>query len=454
MKNKKLVADAWFKRKPYLHFDYALTKRKAVEYVKNPANVEKHGFSPFIYYEKISRRYKRDKTTRKLEVSQKPRNIFYASHVDGYIYSYYSSILYDKYEALLKNHDLDQNVIAYRRIEKNGQKYSNINFASEVFDYIKCTSGCNVLCLDIQGFFDKLSLIKLKEKWCQVLEVDRLPKDHYKVFWSLKKFHYVEEDDIIKYFGIKPRKHDIKEHGSSLRHRICDYRQLKSTNNDEGIIKSKCNFGITGIPQGSPISGLLANIFMIDFDLALKSFVESRNGCYRRYSDDIFIALPTSISFAEIETFVVSILNITSFDSLKIQHSKTEKTVYQIESDGNPVCLRDGKTSRVQYLGFTFDGNRIHIRNSSISRNKLKICEVVRKYKKGNKAINTRKVFKAQSRRKITPFDELPKKGFVYYAERASRIQQSEEIVNQIKKNDRFIKNKIRQERGKARNIP
>jgi len=74
---------------------------------------------------------------------------------------------------------------------------------------------------------------------------------------------------------------------------------------------------------------------MIDFDLALKSFVESHNGCYRRYSDDIFIALPLSISFAEIEHFVVSRLKETSYDSLKINQTKTEKTIYQIGPNEN-----------------------------------------------------------------------------------------------------------------------
>jgi len=76
----------------------------------------------------------------------------------------------------------------------------------------------------------------------------------------------------------------------------------------------------------------------------------------------------------------------------------------------NLICMRDGKLSRVQYLGLHSMVNGYTLRNSSISRNRLKICHVVRKYKKGAKAINTRKVFKAQSRRKITPFDALPKK--------------------------------------------
>ena len=48
-----------------------------------------------------------------------------------------------------------------------------------------------------------------------------------------------------------------------------------------------------GIPQGSPISGVLANIYMMEFDLAMKHLIEEENnGLYMRYSDDIIIVLP------------------------------------------------------------------------------------------------------------------------------------------------------------------
>ncbi|WP_257983354.1 reverse transcriptase domain-containing protein, partial [Vibrio parahaemolyticus] len=47
-----------------------------------------------------------------------------------------------------------------------------------------------------------------------------------------------------------------------------------------------------GIPQGSPMSGLLSNIYMIDFDIKLKNYAESLNGKYYRYCDDLLCILP------------------------------------------------------------------------------------------------------------------------------------------------------------------
>lgn len=464
-KRKPVPEDSWFKRKSYLHFDYALKKPEAVSYAKNPDKIAKHAFSPFIHYTKSSRRYKRDKETKELKATKKCRHIFYASHIDGYIYSYYASILYDKYETFLAKHGLVENIIAYRRIEKNGEKYSNINFACEAFDYIKSTSGCNVLCIDVSSFFDNLCMNKLKEKWCQILEKEKLPDAHYNVFWSLKKFHYVEENAAIHFFGktprkTKPRKKLTKEqrrieNDRCFGEKICEYAELRKLNHllplDNKLIRSKSKFEITGIPQGSPISGLLSNIFMIDFDLAIKAFVEKIGGFYRRYSDDILIAFPSSVQLTDVLDFVVSTLAKASNNSLKINSSKTERRSYRITADGVPACLDEKEMpSRVQYLGFTFDGQQVHIRNSSISKNKAKIAYLVRRHKKpSGAAINTREVYKAQSHRKITPYNQGNKKGFINYARRAKNILNAEGIIRQAKKNDRFIKKKIKETTSK-----
>lgn len=93
-----------------------------------------------------------------LIVKSKSRNIFYASHVDGYIYGYYNYVLQQAYEKFLLEHDLTNNVIAYRSVTKNGVKYCNCHFAEEAFQFVRSTPGCHIHCFDISKFFDKLSV--------------------------------------------------------------------------------------------------------------------------------------------------------------------------------------------------------------------------------------------------------------------------------------------------------
>lgn len=461
---------AWYKRKRYIHFDFALRKPEAVNYVSDKENIIKHSFSPLIHYNKISRKLKRNKDAGCLRIYKKPRNIFYASHLDGYIYAYYNFLLGEKYEEYLVRSELSESVSAYRLIRRNGQNYSNIHFAKEAFDYVRSTCGCKILCFDITGFFDHLDVDTLKQNWCRVWSGEksvRLDEDHYRVFKNVSNFHYVEEKDIIRVFNKTPRRRNkidenkkqerIQELNRSLHERICSFPELRAQKlltDHRPFVRNKSKLKITGIAQGTAISGLLANISMVDFDLALKSKIEKMGGFYRRYSDDIFVALPSSIEFDAVESYVVKILNKYSAGSLKINSDKTEKCVYQLKTSGHGVCYDEkARRSAIQYLGFVFNGTGTYIRTSSMSRNRSKIVSVIKRNKKGRSGkatlgnINTRQVYKAQSPRKITKYDEYENKGFSFYAKRSEGIQQAQEIKRQIRKNDRFIKKMIAEER-------
>jgi retron-type reverse transcriptase len=48
-----------------------------------------------------------------------------------------------------------------------------------------------------------------------------------------------------------------------------------------------------GIPQGSPISALLSNIYMFSFDKHMKNYVDSIGGKYFRYCDDMLLIVPS-----------------------------------------------------------------------------------------------------------------------------------------------------------------
>lgn len=47
-----------------------------------------------------------------------------------------------------------------------------------------------------------------------------------------------------------------------------------------------------GILQGTAVSAILANIYMIAFDEFVANLIENYHGLYRRYSDDFIIVIP------------------------------------------------------------------------------------------------------------------------------------------------------------------
>lgn len=459
--SKQSIPHSWYKRKPYLHFDFALHKPKAVEYVLDKQNIIKHDFSPLIYYQKFARKYKKE-TGRFIN---KPRNIFYASHVDGYIYAYYSHILGLQYEVYLEKHGISDVVLAYRTIEKGGENYANMHFSREAFDFVKKTGGCKVLCIDLSGFFDHLCINTLKRNWQRVWsgeDATSLEEDHNRVFQSLKNAHYVEEKDIISAFNVDPRQRNEFDQSNqaarraelnrSLHQHVCSFSQLNAQKRINKIfIKDKATLNITGVPQGTAISGMLANICMIDFDKEIKQKMESVNGLYRRYSDDIFIAFPSSLEFNEIETYLEEVLSRIFSNKLKINRDKTDRRIYQTDPNGKEHCYNENmKISTIQYLGFTLGKDGTHLRPSTTSRNSSKIINKIRRNKKswnnkaGLRSINTRAIYKAHSPRVITPYEN---KGFISYAKHSDQIQNTAGIGKQIKKIDPFIKKRIQKER-------
>lgn len=51
--------------------------------------------------------------------------------------------------------------------------------------------------------FDNLNHVYLKEKICETLKVNKLPKEHYAIFKNITNFSYIEKEDILNYKGLK-----------------------------------------------------------------------------------------------------------------------------------------------------------------------------------------------------------------------------------------------------------
>lgn len=424
-RENKLLAN---KRK-YIHFDYRISPEKSIKNISNPDFIIKRSFWPFIENEIVFPRYKKDTLTKERKIEPKPRKICYASHQDSQIYSYYNFLLLKKYESCLKELDLLDNVIAYRSIDKK----CNIHFAYEIFEKIKNYNEVVALTFDIEKFFDTLDHKILLENWKKILSTDYLPLDHYKVYKSLTKFSTVKLDEIKKVFDLKSKNYWQKR-------RICSSEEFREKIRKSGIILT--NQSNKGIPQGSPLSGLLSNIYMVEFDKLINDKIISLNGLYRRYSDDLIVLCPLK-NLNEIKDLIIK--SIQSLCQLEINISKTDVVIFKKDENGFIKAINEsGKNSQLQYLGFNFDGSDILIRSSSISRyyrkmkKKIKRAVLQTKYSRFNKS-------KVLKRRLYRLYSHLGDRNFITYAYRASEINNSNKIKKQLSGHWGYLNKKIKE---------
>ncbi len=302
----------WFNKGRKSHFDTVLSRPDAERLVKDAMAVALHDFLPLMSFVKVERRF-RNRPNGKPRAKLKKRQIVYASNKDGYIYSYYAEILSICYDNYLKMNGLDDIVVGYR----SGR--SNISVAQAAFDEILARGACTAIAYDIEHFFDNISHGVLKENWREILGVINLPSDHFNVFAGLTRSRFVDRSACLVRLGIDP-----KAKNSKLPTRLCtpqEFRQLicSSSGIQPKLLSSERR---VGIPQGTPISAVAANISMLNFDKAMNELLLRLNGSYRRYSDDILIICPTGCVIAVEDATKQYLLSHTKTLSLS-----TEKTL-------------------------------------------------------------------------------------------------------------------------------
>jgi len=486
----------WFKDRGYPHFSNKtpLSIKKDIEsYISNAKKVAKHSFYPLIFKEIKQRRYKlsdfngvtrhsHKKIDKKENVvsNTKIREILYASHIDAHIYSYYTQkIITPKYEAYLKKDvNLSNAVSAYRQILTDDKvKFkNNVHFAKDIFDEIKKRENCVVLAFDIENFFPTLNHKQLKLIWAKVLGHKTLPEDHYNIFKAATKFSYVKLNDLKtknNHFDEKELMR-LKKEG---KHTFFD--SIKDLVDSDIIIhknQKHKNGKLIGIPQGLPISALLANIYMLPFDEAIiKNLTTPKDIFYRRYSDDIIvICKENEVEF--VENFVVEqIKNI----ELVISKEKTEKTLFKIDNKKLQCFKIDKELNLVKdiplnYLGFEFYGYKTLIKSKNLAgfyrnmkdsiKRKSKRVEKIKENKlQDEAALFKRKIYRLYSykgiksreldakrtefiknRRITNPFKRKYRGNYIKYIYRASEEMNSPEIKNQIRNHWKILQKTLK----------
>lgn len=408
---------SWFRERSYLHFDQPIGISKATKIVTNPELVAKHSFYPFIGSEIASLKIAKDPITHQIIYSEKKREIAYSAHLDTHIYAYYAEQLAEPYEKQLASLGIENSVLAFRRLNK-----SNIDFAYEAFNAIKeYGRDCAVIGMDISKFFDTLNHQYLKQMWCKVLGVSVLPPDQYKVFKSLTKHSHVKKEDLYRALSIP------KNNPRSVGPRLCDVDTFRRLIRHGKLINTNPNQ--YGIPQGSPISALLSNIYMLEFDNHTCKTLEEFGGKYFRYCDDMLLIVPHD-KLKDTENFIDRYLSKLS---LQLNKKKTNKHIFY-RKNGALIANKP-----LQYLGFMFDGERIFIRSSSLARYTDRMKRSVWKAKRNHRKTNTVRQMKGLSeiempRKKLyKKHSYLGRRNFISYGLRAANTMKSRSIKKQIK---------------------
>ncbi len=408
----------WYKPRKYLHFDRPVGQKAALNYVSCPKNVATHSFYPFITYSSVILKYRLDNDRGVFVKNPKPRPISYSSHLDSHIYSYYCSILSRLYEEALVQRGLQTSILAFRSIEGK----SNIHFAHDAFCEIRYRGECCVLAFDVEKFFDRLDHSRLKEAWANLLKVERLPADHFAVFKAITKSSRVDKVALYNKLGISV--HNPRVEGK----RLCSAKQFREDVRGGGLLAT--NPEARGIPQGSPISALLSNIYMYEFDLALLSKLSLIESVFYRYCDDILI-ICDSRHEDDIYNFVVSEIRKLG---LNLQEKKTEIRQFNFDASGK---LRSDKP--VHYLGFSFDGQREHIRSASMSRYYKKLRKRIWVSKKAMDRCNELRAGRGELPREMflraiyKGYSYLGRRNFISYGFRAANIMDSKSIRKQLR---------------------
>lgn len=335
--------------KPYAHFDLrvSLSMPSIRKYVMDRTKIVTHSFYPFIHFEKKNSRYGK-------KGPKKPRELYYCSHLDRCVYQRYAFLLNCQYNIWACKNNIDDVAIAYRdSLGKN-----NIDFAKDAFDAIRSFPQCFILVGDFTNFFDNLEHQYLKKMMCEVLGVERLPQDYFSVFKNITRFSSWDWKDIVKAAGENIAERGVRKKINS-KETVLTKEQFQKNKKD-----IKKNISGVGVPQGSPISAVLSNIYMIKFDKDIKRYVTSKGGIYMRYSDDFIIVLPYERD-AEIADFTSYIFSYV--ESMKglidLQKEKTSCYTYK-----DKVIYEGDQPSSINYLGFLFDGKNIRIRPRAITK--------------------------------------------------------------------------------------
>ncbi|WP_341778637.1 reverse transcriptase/maturase family protein [Levilactobacillus sp. HBUAS70063] len=351
--------------KGYQHFDLPLGKAE-IKQLLSPGEhsfmtrkfVENYRHFPLIRFDQRFNKYGKTDDDDGKHVYIKVRPISVTSHHEALLLKYYAEMLSAKYEAYIQAQGIADVPIAYRK------GHSNISGAKKVFDFIWKSENAWIIKGDFHAFFDCLDHRVLLRQVKTVLtgtENGRIPEDWMTVIRLVTKYRTVEQDELERVCR-----------GSMVKYPYAQSIAQFGQNVKAGKIHvSKPNK--LGIPQGTAISAVLANVYMVRFDKQVQNMAAEYGGIYRRYSDDFVVVVPKSqCSLPQAEQLRDLVINKSKRDlrvtinrakTRLLDYSKSSQHVLDVAKRSRPY---DKQIRNFDYLGFEFTGKTVIFRAKTL----------------------------------------------------------------------------------------
>lgn len=263
----------------------------------------------------------------------------------------------DEYSEIISRKVLNgsYNFIPYRQvlIGKGKDKKPRVISIPSIRDRIVLSVLKDIL---HEEFSDLLNIEYIKKKITRVNKEFTSDKYDTVIKIDMENFYGSLDHDIL--FNKLWKKVRKKEFKSILTKAIMKQTITMNQHQSEVSLKDK------GVPQGLPISNILSDIYMIDFDNAN---LNSKRFAYFRYVDDILVFCKESES-EDIYNHLIKLLE-----------KKLMLKPYKKEDESKTFIKKLG--DEFNYLGYKFYGDLITIRKSSVQKLELRIEKLFNDFK-------------------------------------------------------------------------
>ena len=457
-------------KKGYVHFDYKTNLEQNMKYVSSAENISVHKFFPLIHFKSIIKRYDESKPNRyKLKErdlyysSHIDRSIYmhygnnlgelynkrliqedisgaviaYRTDLEGQSSSDFAIKAFSKIIELRKCNimigdftsffdNLDHKILKskikdllavkelsndWHAVYKSVTRYSYVELGTMVYLWWQDAKQrpYNVLMKDkwIKGKFKDGKYIEGRHVRFiddRLFDIPDADASNYEKLEGKLNGHYGDESKSKWVNGACMHKGLYKEFTKN--NRKLDIDKVRKL----GLIKKReAVDGVTparGIPQGTAISAIFANVYMLDFDKNMSNIVTQAGGLYMRYSDDFIAILPED---EDVEKFHMQVMEQVKAVKLEVQPSKTQIFGF----DSNAVTKVESVTSKyikdsangknvIEYLGLSFDGNNVSIKQATQQRLLRKSSKKLRSLIKQRNILGKENIGTRQFRLKYT----------------------------------------------------